>query len=111
MNRLNKDFQQVYEFYVQSFIDTIGKEYAHVDVAELHSIWEEILKPAKKRTTTTTIPQPAATLLDQEYEKRKTHLETMRYEELLRHCVRNRLQPPNNKDDMVRVILTRMYPS
>ena len=117
MSRLHKDFQEVYEFYVQSFIDTIGKQYGHVDVAEVQSIWEETLKPVvrkRRHTLRNTASTTASTLrldVDLEYEKRKKQLEMMRYDDLFRHCVRNGLQPPNNKDDMVRVILTRMYPS
>jgi len=114
MSRLNKDFQDVCEFYVQSLIDSIGKQHAHVDVEELQSIWREIMKPAvrkhKPRQNGENAPS-TPTIMDLEYEKRKTQLETMRYDDLYRHCVRNGLQPPNNKEDMVRVILTRMYPS
>lgn len=111
MSRLNKDFQEVCEFYVQSLIDTIGKQHAHIDVAELQSIWKDIIKPArklKKKKIAESTPTPAMNL---EYEKRKNQLANMRYDDLYRHCVRNGLQPPNNKDDMVKVILTRMYSS
>lgn len=113
MSRLNKDFQEVCEFYIQSFISTIGKQHAHVDVEELQSVWREIIKPVRKHKTKIQNVQsaPSLTTIDLEYEKRKTKLETMRYDELYRHCVRNGLQPPNNKDDMIRVILTRLYPS
>lgn len=114
MSRLNKDFQEVCEFYVHSLIDSIGEQHAHVDVEELQSIWREVLTPAVRKRKTTqdagNAPTPAVAT-DPEYEKRKTQLETMRYDDLYRHCVRNGLQPPNNKEDMVRVILTRMYPS
>lgn len=111
MSRLNKDFQEVYEFYVQSLIDTIGEQHAHVDVAELQTIWKDIMKPPRKSNKPKQVIEKVPISVDVEYEKRKKQLETMRYDDLCRHCVRNGLQPPNNKDDMIRVILTRMYPS
>lgn len=111
MSRLNKDFQEVCEFYVQSLINTIGEHHAHVDVEELQSIWREIMKPARKHKTRQNAGSVPIPVMDLEYEKRKNQLENMRYDDLYRHCVRNGLQPPNNKDDMIRVILTRMYPS
>lgn len=113
MSRLNKDFQEVCEFYVQSLIHSIGEHHDHVDVEELQSIWREIMRPARKHKTRPNVESAPATptIIDLEFEKRKTQLETMRYDDLYRHCVRNGLQPPNNKEDMVRVILTRMYPS
>lgn len=106
---LNKDFEDVYEFYVQSLIDMIGKQHDHVDVNELQSIWRSIKKPLRKRKPRP--PNKTFPTVDLEYQKRKTHLESMRYDDLYRHCIRNGLQPPNNKNDMIKVILTRMYPS
>lgn len=111
MNCLNKDFQEVYEFYVQSLINMIGEQHAHVDVAELQTIWKDITKPPRKSSKPKQVIENAPISVDVEYEKRKNHLESMRYDDLYRHCIRNGLQPPNNKDDMIRVILTRMYPS
>lgn len=101
---LNKDMEEVYEFYVQSLIEMIGEQHAHIGVAELRSIWKDIKKPAHKKK------QPS-TDHDREYDKRKRQLENMRYEDLYRHCVRNGLQPPPKKEDMVRIIMTRILHS
>lgn len=105
---LNKDFQDIYEFYVQDLIDTIGQHHTHVNVEELRSLWKGIRNPKRSKSSQSTPEMPPANL---EYEKTKNQLETMRYDDLCRHCVRNGLQPPVNKEDMIKVILTRMYPS
>ncbi len=98
---MNKDMDDVYEFYVRSLMDRIGELHTHVDMAELRSIWRDIKRPVRRRRT-----RPQRDSLS-EYEKRKRQLEGMRYEDLCRHCVRNGLQPPNNRDDMIKIILTR----
>jgi len=107
---LNKDFQDIYEFYVQNLIEAIGEQHTHVNTKELRSIWKDIKNPSPKcskpREPQRIVPPP-----NLEYEKTRNQLGMMRYDDLYRHCVRNGLQPPVNKEDMIKVILTRMYPS
>jgi hypothetical protein len=105
---LNKDFQDIYEFYVQDLIGSIGENHTHVDVEELRSIWKDIRNPKRSKPTG---PQRIVPPPNLEYEKTRNQLGMMRYDDLHRHCVRNGLQPPTNKEDMIKVILTRMYPS
>ena len=107
---LNKDFEEIYEFYVQSLIESIGKHHTHVNIAELKTIWKQIKTPVRKTKPPKVCPNPPVEQ-NIEYEKRKNHLENMQYDDLYRHCVRNGFHPPAKKHDMIKLILTRWYPS
>jgi hypothetical protein len=112
---LNKDFEGIYEFYVRTLMETIAKQNDNVSVAELRSIWKEIKTPTKQKKTR--VKKKKETIIenvrmDPVFEKKKKLVEMMKYDDLYRHCIRNGIQqPPANKDDMIKVILTKMYPS
>jgi hypothetical protein len=106
---LNRDFEEIYEFYVQSLIDTIGETNPHIDTKELRTLWKGIKNPHKDTKT----KREKTTLChgNIENEKRKTQLEAslmmMKYDDLCRHCLRNGIQPPNNREDMIKAIITK----
>lgn len=105
---LNRDFEEIYEFYVQSLIDTIGESKPHIDTTELRAIWRNIKTPNRSKK-----PQRKKEQYQEknEQEKKKSQLEAslvmMKYDDLCRHCLRNGIQPPNNREDMIKAIITK----
>lgn len=111
---LNRDFEEIYEFYVQSLIEMIGEKHNHIDTKELNIIWKDIKKPSNIKKKKTDDKQILNNNFDFEYEKKKNQLasslNSMKYDDLYRHCLRNGIQPPNNRNDMIKAIITKMNP-
>lgn len=114
---LDNDFKEVYEFYVGCFIEKVCDGHPQVGVAELKSIWKDVKQPVKKsqrqkkQNNYLTTASNNKKVIDDETQKKKQQLENslsmMKYDDLCRHCIRNGIQPPVNRDDMIKAILTK----
>lgn len=105
MTDLSKDFRTLYLFYVNELIDRITDEY-HVPKHDLHDIWKQIEKPQRKaRLVKKTQP---LTVKEKKLEQLWHTLHALKIEDLYRHCQKNGIQPPNNKEDMIKAIMTKL---
>lgn len=109
---LNKDFIKIHEFYVGDFIKTMGKKY-HINPQELLDIWNESQRP------TPLMPKQEKPCLNtrrhdvNEHQKQKlwNSLHVLKHEDLSRHCIKNGIQPPLQKEDMIKAIVAKVYRS
>lgn len=118
---LNKNLEETYEFYVQAFIKTIGDHHEHIPIDEMRAIWKNIKKPLKnnkkqqkqKKQEIESIIGNLMNCCENDLENRRNKIEyslnNMCFNDLYRHCIHNGIQqPPSNKNDMIKIILTRL---
>lgn len=104
---LNKDLRAVHETYMNEFIKTISKKYK-VEPQELRRLWKEQHSSCDRKTRkqtcieTTNKQQPSS---EQQLWK---SLCMLKYEDLSRHCLKNGIQPPLQKDDMIQAIIAKV---
>ena len=95
---MNKDLEGVCDYYVGMLIDAITDGHG-VCGRELHGIWKNIKRPARGRKRSSK-PQRS--------DQPRSILHTLKDDDLRRHCVRNGILPPTNRDDMIRVLTAKL---
>lgn len=106
---LNKDLVKIHDFYVSEFIKTLGKKY-HVNPKELLDLWNDRFHqpPTEKQK------QPFCLKTRKEQEQQQKLWDSLcmlKYDDLSRHCLKNGIQPPLQKDDMIKAIIAKVYRS
>ena len=102
---LQKDFRTIYQFYVTELIKMITDQY-HVPEKDLYDIWKDIEKPPRKAKRS---KQSQEFTVKEKQEHKLWHmLSALKTEDLYRHCQKNGIQPPNNKEDMIKAIMTKL---
>lgn len=105
---LNKDLRAVHETYMNDFIKTISKKYK-IEPQELRRLWKEQHSSCDRKTKknncleTTKKQQPSS-----EQQELWKSLCMLKYEDLSRHCLKNGIQPPLQKDDMIQAIIAKV---
>jgi hypothetical protein len=103
MNRVNRDLEEVYDYYVREWVGEVERRYG---VGGLWGIWEGIKRPARRKPR----PHRAEDTHQTAREKMRGLLRMLKPEDLHRHCLRNGIQPPAQREDMIQAILARACP-
>lgn len=107
---LDAECRLIFKFYFKTFVREIEKKYG---VVGLKDVWRETTE--HKRTPNKKVKKQYITNIilnekqhQEKEEKLRNALHMMKQDDLFRHCVRNGIQPPHNRDDMIKAILARV---
>jgi hypothetical protein len=92
---------------MNDFIKTISKKYK-VEPQELRRLWKQQHSSCDRKKTcieTTKKQQPSS---EQQQQQLWKSLCMLKYEDLSRHCLKNGIQPPLQKDDMIQAIIAKV---
>ena len=101
---LDAECRLIFNFYFKTLVNEIEKKYG---IMGLKDVWRETMEHGKKRKNRKK-QETIHVILDDKQEKLRNALNMMKQDDLFRHCVRNGIQPPHNRDDMIKAILARV---
>lgn len=104
---LDAECRSIFRFYFKMFVKEIENKYGLVG---LNDVWKETMeceKKKKRKKNQQVLDHPQEQHLTRQ-DKLRSALHMMKHDDLFRHCIRNGIQPPHNREDMIKAILARV---
>ena len=104
---LDAECRSIFRFYFKMFVKEIENKYGLIG---LNDVWKETMECGKKkrRTKNQQVQDQPKEQHDERQDKLRSALHMMKQDDLFRHCIRNGIQPPHNREDMIKAILARV---